>query len=65
MKCQTPAPDDVSKFCGQCGEILPTLLVETTGAARKFIGGQSDAEQAEVRGQQKWKSDAESKIENR
>ena len=54
MKCQTPAAASGGKFCTQCGEILPTSLLETTAATRTFIDSASAAEKADKKGQQKW-----------
>eukprot|EP01108_Squamamoeba_japonica_P002985 TRINITY_DN2496_c0_g2_i1.p1 TRINITY_DN2496_c0_g2~~TRINITY_DN2496_c0_g2_i1.p1 ORF type:complete len:191 (+),score=9.07 TRINITY_DN2496_c0_g2_i1:38-574(+) len=47
ISCQTPATQ-ADKFCSQCGEILPSSMLDVTDAVKA-------SDDNETRGQQKWK----------
>jgi hypothetical protein len=53
MKCGTVGEPD-SKFCAQCGEMLPASLLQATTAAKSYVTAASDAEKESRKGQQKW-----------
>jgi hypothetical protein len=53
VKCQAVSEAE-SKFCAQCGEMLPTSLLQTTQATKQYVASATADEQQSRKGQQQW-----------